>query len=75
MDTAKSNARPIHPASLPRRPFSPGDHVVRYLHGQPFFCTVISVEPDQKIRVSCAQWPAGYSALVASHEVIWVSSA
>jgi hypothetical protein len=45
-------------------PLAPGDQVIRYVNGQPFFCTVISVERDQKIRVSCQQWPSGYSAMV-----------
>ena len=59
----------------PQRPFSPGDQVVRYVDGQPYFCTVIGVEPDQKIRVNCRQWPAGYSALVAPQQLMWVAAA
>jgi hypothetical protein len=59
----------------PQRPFSPGDQVVRYIDGQPYFCTVIGIEHDQKLRISCLQWPAGYSALVAPHQVMWVAAA
>jgi hypothetical protein len=59
----------------PQRPFSPGDQVVRYVDGRPYFCTVIGIEADQKIRVSCLQWPAGYSALVAPQQLMWVAAA
>ena len=72
---AESTARPRPQTSLPPRSFSPGDQVVRYVDGQPFVCTVIGVEADQKVRVSCIQWPAGYSAPVAPHELTRLPSA
>ena len=64
--------RPSSPAAcVPPHvyPLAPGDQVIRYVNGHAFFCTVISVERDQKIRVSCQQWPHGYSAVVDQHDL------
>ncbi len=57
----------------PRVTFAPGDQVIRYVDGQPFFCTVVEVETDERVRVSCNMWPSGYSALVKAQEVALVS--
>ncbi len=54
---------------------APGDHVIRYVNGEPFLCTVISVEPDQKIRVSREQWPSGYTAIVDQSDLAIVNYA
>lgn len=53
--------------------FAPGDQVIRYVNGQPYFCTVVQVEQDAQVRVSCNLWPSGYSALVKPQEVALVS--
>jgi hypothetical protein len=53
--------------------FAPGDQVIRYVDGQAFFCTVVQVEQDDQVRVSCNQWPSGYSALVRPQDVALVS--
>jgi hypothetical protein len=53
----------------PRVSFAPGDQVIRYVNAQPFFCTVIEVQPDEQIRVNCSLWPSGYSAIVRPQEV------
>ena len=55
-----------------RTMFAPGDQVIRYVNGEPCFCTVISVEDPERIRVSCASWPSGYSALVRPQDVVLV---
>ncbi len=53
--------------------FAPGDQVIRYMNGQAFFCTVVQVEQDDRVRVSCNLWPSGYSALVRPQDVALVS--
>jgi hypothetical protein len=53
--------------------FAPGDQVIRYVDGQPYFCTVVQVEQDARVRVSCNLWPSGYSALVKPQDVALVS--
>jgi hypothetical protein len=53
--------------------FAPGDLVIRYVGGQPFFCTVVEVQIDENVRVSCNLWPSGYNALVKAQEVTLVS--
>jgi hypothetical protein len=53
--------------------FAPGDQVIRYIDGQAFFCTVVQIEPDDQVRVSCHLWPSGYSALVKPQDVALVS--
>lgn len=63
---------PRRQSSASRYIFAPGDQVVRYVNGEPFFCTVISVEDRERIRVSCASWPSGYSALVRPQDVVLV---
>ncbi len=67
------NTRPIKRSNSPIISFAPGDQVVRYSSGQPYFCTVIEVEPDDSLRVSCPLWPSGYCALVQAREVALVS--
>lgn len=67
------NTRFTQHASAPEVNFAPGDEVVRYCGGQPFFCTVIEIRPDDCLRVSCPLWPKGYSALVTAQEVAFVS--
>ncbi len=61
------------PTITPKIPYAPGDQVIRYIDGQPFLCTVIEVEPDERVRVSCNLWPRGYSAVLRSQEVALVS--
>lgn len=61
------------PSHTPVTRLAPGDQVIRYVSGQIFFCTVIGVESDQKIRVSCQQWPSGYSALVDQRDLTVVN--
>jgi hypothetical protein len=58
---------------LPEISLAPGDQVIRYVDGQPFFCTIVEVEPDEQVRVSCNLWPSGYSAMVRTQEVTLVS--
>jgi hypothetical protein len=53
--------------------FAPGDQVIRYIDGGAFFCTVVQVETDEQVRVSCNLWPSGYSALVNPQDVALVS--
>jgi hypothetical protein len=53
--------------------FAPGDQVIRYIDGQAFVCTVVQVEQDERVRVSCNMWPSGYSALVKPQDVALVS--
>jgi hypothetical protein len=53
--------------------FAPGDQVIRYVDGQAFFCTVVQIEQDERVRVSCNLWPSGYSALVQPQDVALVS--
>jgi hypothetical protein len=64
---AAQRQRPVRPSI-----FAPGDQVIRYVNGEPCFCTVISVEDTDRIRVSCASWPSGYSALVRPQDVVLV---
>ncbi len=59
--------------AVPEIAFAPGDQVIRYVDGQPFFCTIVEVEPDEQVRVSCNLWPSGYSAMVRTQEVTLVS--
>jgi hypothetical protein len=66
------NARPTKRTKDSGVIFAPGDQVVRYSGGQPFFCTVIAIEPDDCLRVSCSLWPSGYSAQVTAQEVALV---
>ena len=65
--------RVIRRTSTPSTTFAPGDQVIRYIDGQAFFCTVVQIEQDQQVRVSCNLWPSGYSALVKPQEVALVS--
>ena len=67
------NTRYVRETNRPRVTFAPGDQVIRYVDGQPFFCTVVEVKPDESVRVSCNLWPSGYSALVKAQEVALVS--
>jgi hypothetical protein len=67
------NTRYTRPSNRPRTSLAPGDQVIRYVNGQPFFCTVVEVQPDESVRVSCNLWPSGYSALVQAQEVALVS--
>jgi hypothetical protein len=60
------------PGPVRRAVFAPGDQVLRYVNGEPFFCTVISIEDQERIRVSCSSWPSGYSALVRPQDVVLV---
>ncbi len=57
----------------PRIYFAPGDQVIRYCGGQPFFCTVMEVRGDDCLRVCCPLWPSGYSALVTGSELVLVA--
>ena len=66
-------ARYIRSTNTPPITFAPGDQVIRYIDGQAFFCTVVQIEQDQQVRVSCNLWPSGYSALVKPQEVALVS--
>ncbi len=63
----------VSKSSTPRVIYAPGDQVIRYVDGQPFFCTVIEVEPGEQVRVTCQLWPSGYSAIVNSREVALVA--
>ncbi len=65
--------RVIRTTNTPPTTFAPGDQVIRYVDGQAFFCTVVQIEQDQRVRVSCNLWPSGYSALVRPQEVALVS--
>jgi hypothetical protein len=65
--------RYIKPTNTPQITFAPGDQVIRYIDGQPFFCTVVQIEQDERVRVSCNLWPSGYSALVKPQDVALVS--
>ena len=65
--------RYVQSTTTPRVSYAPGDHVIRYIDGQPFFCTVFEIEPDERVRVSCSLWPKGYSAVINSQEVALVS--
>jgi len=65
--------RYVKTTSTPPVTFAPGDQVIRYIGGQAFFCTVVQVEQDDRVRVSCNLWPSGYSALVKPQEVALVS--
>ena len=65
--------RYVKPTNKSSVTFAPGDQVIRYINGQPFFCTVVQVEQDERVRVSCNLWPSGYSALVKPQEVALVS--
>ena len=65
--------RYVKPINRPRIAFAPGDQVIRYIDGQPFFCTVVQIEQDERVRVSCNMWPSGYSALVKPQDVALVS--
>jgi hypothetical protein len=56
-------------AASQARLLAPGDQVIRYVNGQTFFCMVVSVERDQKIRVSCQLWPSGYTAIVDQRDL------
>jgi hypothetical protein len=56
--------RYVKQTKKPTVTFAPGDQVIRYVDGQPFFCTVVQIEQDERVRVSCNLWPSGYSALV-----------
>lgn len=67
------NSRYVTDTTQSRVTFAPGDQVIRYVDGQPFFCTVVEVKPDESVRVSCNLWPSGYSALVKAHEVALVT--
>ena len=69
MDTGYAARR----SSQSRVAFAPGDQVIRYVDGQPFFCTVVEVQLDENVRACCNLWPSGYSALVNAHEVTLVS--
>jgi hypothetical protein len=57
----------------PKVSFASGDHVLRYVDGQPFFCTVVDIESDERVRVACDLWPTGYSAIVKARDVALVS--
>jgi hypothetical protein len=65
--------RYVKPSNQTAITFAPGDQVIRYVNGQPYFCTVVQVEQDDQVRVSCNLWPSGYSALVKPQEVALVS--
>jgi|WetSurMetagenome_2_1015567.scaffolds.fasta_scaffold1712561_1 hypothetical protein len=65
--------RYVKPSSKTSMTFAPGDQVIRYVNGQPYFCTVVQVEQDEQVRVSCNLWPSGYSALVKPQDVALVS--
>jgi hypothetical protein len=60
-------------ANKPRVSLAPGDQVLRYVGGQPFFCTVVGIEGGGRVSVSCNLWPTGYSALVTVQDVALVS--
>jgi hypothetical protein len=72
VNVKSSTVTPGRQSSVSRYIFAPGDQVVRYVNGEPFFCTVINVEDTDRIRVSCASWPSGYSALVRPQDVVLV---
>jgi len=65
--TSSSHTAFVPPQALP---LAPGDQVVRYINGQPSFCTVISVERNQKIRVSCQLWSTHGTALVDQRDLV-----
>jgi hypothetical protein len=65
--------RYIRPINISTITFAPGDQVIRYIDGQPYFCTVVQVEQDERVRVSCNMWPSGYSAVVRPQDVALVS--
>lgn len=67
------NTRFIRDTNKPSVMLAPGDQVLRYVGGQPFFCTVVEVEAGDRVRVRCNLWPAGYSALVTAQDVALVS--
>ncbi len=54
---------------------APGDQVIRYSGGEAFFCTVIQVDENGAVRVSCRQWPCGYTALVKPEYLVLVAHA
>ncbi len=67
------NAHFINQQFQPRIYFAPGDQVIRYSGGQPFFCTVMEVRGDDCLRVCCPLWPSGYSALVTGRDLVLVA--
>ena len=67
------NGRRARTTGAPRVSFAPGDQVIRYIDGKPYICTVVEVEADGHVRVSCNQWPNGYSAVVKPQDVTLVA--
>jgi len=62
-----------HLSPLPATAFAPGDQVVRYVKGDPIYCTVIVVTHETQLLVRVDQWPAGYTAPVCTSDVALLS--
>ena len=52
---------------------APGDEVARYVEGKPVFCTVVEVVDEDHVLIEAELWPAGYTALVQTHDVSLVA--
>jgi hypothetical protein len=48
---------------------APGDQVMCYVSGRPFFCMVIGIELNHKVRIASQQWPSDQSAVVDQHDL------